>query len=602
MDAANDPEHNGLETEEDVPVVDPNTLKPNLYQAAIANDTAQVLQYLDQNVPPTYIDARTGLTALHWAALNGNVLMVKRLLECNASNSYHEYKARLKKMAKIKSRRMNASNAARMTINTEDNNNGPVEESKDGIGLGDSVERVETNDEEEEEADDGDTFDVGPAVDMATDYSKNTPLLYATQAGHTRVVWLLLADGYSPNDVDKMDNNAVHLAAACGDVKLLQVLINDGGNAGAVNHYKNLPVDMAKNKAVRDIVLHAMEAGASLTEEDRAYKHEQNLKQYERMTNILVDTINEALNMKVSQASSPRLGSAGAPNNNNNKRMNKMLLDAIDLGKENALDAELIAQAEMLLKKLEVNQDLVEDIVALQRLAPIKTQTQYLKHVYKLEKSIERALEVDVDPSQIQIGLDLISRCQIEYWLATLLDRLKDVSTASDSNEHDMHKLRAAIQKAQALHADEEMIEQGTKFLGRLDAELGMFRALKAIPIIKMPMENPPEGYYTEQDVGKIKETEGFPLPPPEGEYVWIPAENLTKFIDSINRLKSVYTGAEAFGANPAIIAESKERIAKAEKELKVLEAKDNNDKLAAIEVTKKAAKKLKSKKHKGKK
>lgn len=43
-------------------MIDPNTLKPNLYQAAVANDTMQVLQYLDQNVPPTYVDTRTGLT------------------------------------------------------------------------------------------------------------------------------------------------------------------------------------------------------------------------------------------------------------------------------------------------------------------------------------------------------------------------------------------------------------------------------------------------------------------------------------------------------------------------------------------------------------
>lgn len=548
---------------------------------------------------------------LEWYASVSHIVsfcLISKILS-DASDSYHEFKARLKKMAKLKSRRMNATNPTRgMTINTENsntedannNNNAPVEESKDGLGLDDSVDRIDSADEEDEEGEDADTFDIGPAIDMmgSTDYSKNTPLLYATQAGHTRVVWLLLADGYSPNDVDKMDNNAVHLASAYGDVKLLQVLINDGGNAGAVNHYKNLPVDMAKNKAVRDIVLHAMEAGASLTEEDRAFKHEQNLKQYERMTNILVDTINEALTMKVSQASSPRVDSAAIGTPGSNKRMNKMLIDAIDLGKENALDAELIAQAETLLKKLEVNQDLLEDIIALQRLAPIRTQTQYLEHVYKLEKSIERALEIDVDPAQIQIGLDLISRCQIEYWLATLLDRLKDVTTASDSNEHDMNKLRAAIQKAQALHADEVMIDSGSKFLGRLDAELGMFRALKAIPVIKMPMENPPEGYYTEQDVGKIKETEGYPLPPPEGEYVWIPAENLTNFVDSINRLKGVYHGAEVFGANAAIIAESKDRIAKAEKEMKVLEAKDANDKLAAIEVAKKAAKKLKSKKH----
>jgi ankyrin repeat protein len=117
------------------------------------------------------------------------------------------------------------------------------------------------------------------ATDSGIDYTKNTPLLWATHCGHLRVIWLLLSDGYSPNDVDKMMNNAVHLAAAFGDVKILQVLINDGGNANAVNYYKNKPIDMAKNKAVRDMVAVAMETGASMTDDDRRVKHEQNLRQ-----------------------------------------------------------------------------------------------------------------------------------------------------------------------------------------------------------------------------------------------------------------------------------------------------------------------------------
>jgi hypothetical protein len=180
---------------------------------------------------------------------------------------------------------------------------------------------------------------------------------------------------------------------------------------------------------------------------------------------------------------------------------------------------------------------------------------------------------------------------------------VQDIAVATDANEHDMNKLRAAITKAQALSADDAMIDRASRFLGRFDAELGMYRALKAIPPIKLPMENPPDGYYTEQDVGKIQETDGYPLPPADtGEYVWIPAENLTKFVEAIQRLKTVFQGADSFGANPTIVAEAKERLAKAEKEIKQLEVKDGNDKLAAIEVAKKAAKKLKSKGKKGKK
>jgi len=126
---------------------------------------------------------------------------------------------------------------------------------------------------------------------------------------------------------------------------------------------------------------------------------------------------------------------------------------------------------------------------------------------------------------------------------------------------------------------------------------------LKNIPAIRLPMENAPEGYYTDKDIGSIKETEGYPFPPADtGEYVWIPAEALTAFAAAITNLKTCYTGADVLGANPDIIAESKDRLAKAEKELKLLETKDGNDKTAALEVVKKLAKKLKKKKKSEKK
>lgn len=285
------------------------------------------------------------------------------------------------------------------------------------------------------------------------------------------------------------------------------------------------------------------------------------------------------------------------------RRINRLLMDAIAMGDEYALDQDLINEAHILLKKLEVAQDLEADIAQLQQQSPIRTQSDYMEHVYKLEKSIERAAEIEVDQAKLQIGLQLISRCQIEYWLNTLLERLKDVVTAVDANEHDMNKLRAAITKAEELQAHAELINKGKTFLQRLDAELGMSRALKNIPTIRLPMDNAPEGYYTEKDTGSIKETEGYPLPPADtGEYVWIPAESLTAFAAAINTLRTCFTGADQLGANPEIIAESKDRLLKAEKELKLLETKDANDKAAALEVVKKLAKKLKKKKKSEKK
>lgn len=319
------------------------------------------------------------------------------------------------------------------------------------------------------------------------------------------------------------------------------------------------------------------------------------------MIRTLQDAIREALSLEMTITNNNNNGGENnlSPhtlfNAYNNKRMNRLLQDAIDLGKEHSLDLEMINQAESLLQKLEITQELLLDILTLQKLSPIQKQSIYMENVYKLEKSIERAKPLNVHIDLLNMGINLIFCCQAEYWLSILLIRLKDVTIATDANEHDMNKLRAALTKAQGVQGNEDLVNKGWLFLNRLDCELNIHRALKAIPTIRLPMDNPPEGYYTEQDIGHIQETEGYPLPPADtGEYIWIAAENFTLFVDAITRLKQIYHGSESLGANPTILHEAKERITKADKELKQLENKENNDKNNAIETAKKLAKKLK--------
>jgi ankyrin repeat protein len=214
--------------------------------------------------------------------MNGNVLLVKKLLECGASQPYHSYVEYSKKMAGQKTKKIRQMDSKLTAISeSAEGEDGPTDEAKehhdsmmggDGKGIG-----GDDGGDLSEESVQG--LDFTMTQDYSIDYTKNTPLLWATHSGHLRVVWLLLSDGYSPSDIDKMLNNALHLAAAYGDVKILQVLINDGANANAVNYYKNKPIDMAKNKSVRDLLAVAMEVGASMTDEDRRVKHEQNLRQ-----------------------------------------------------------------------------------------------------------------------------------------------------------------------------------------------------------------------------------------------------------------------------------------------------------------------------------
>ena len=47
---------------QEVPQIDPRTLKPDLYAAAAANDIEKVAVLLDEAVPATFIEIKTGYT------------------------------------------------------------------------------------------------------------------------------------------------------------------------------------------------------------------------------------------------------------------------------------------------------------------------------------------------------------------------------------------------------------------------------------------------------------------------------------------------------------------------------------------------------------
>lgn len=580
--------------DEIVEQVDPILLKPDLYAATVADDTEKVLELLNQSVPPTFVDTSNSLTALHWAAMNGNVKLVVNLLKCGASEPYHRLRAKAVKELHEREMQDNSSRSVANAVSQDDaEDDGADRGEQGGFDLNDDDENSLAEDEDEEEEEE----DVEKALEVSVDLLKNTPLLWATYKGHLQVIWHLLKDGYSPNDTDTMGNNALHLAAALGDMKVLKVLVDDGASANVVNQYKNLPVDMSKTKDVRDLLRVAMEQGASMTEKDIAAKHEKAMAWYDHILGDLSSSVTEASMINQPNAFQSMSASDASV-------LIGKLSSALSSGREWCLDGDLIKQGENFLLKLELSLELLNDLSEVEKVAPIRTQTAYIQIVTKLEQSLERAHEVGIDKSQLDHGLDLLACCQIEYWLSVLLDRLKDVVAAEDCHEHDMNKLRKAIDKAEKLNANADLVRQGTKFLNRLFAELGMTRAIKNLPEYKLP---PPDGvvsdgYWTEKDTGHIQETEGYPLPPADtGEYVWIPSESYTALQSAITDLSTCYLGADELGANPDVIAESQEKLFKAEKDFKLLEAKNEADREKGLEVVKKMAKKLKGGKKKKK-
>lgn len=599
------------EEEEEKP--DPRTLKLDLYEAAVANDTAKIVELLSLGVPCTYIDTFSSWTPLHWACMHGNVTAVKKLLECGASGPYKrafERQVKEKMFEIMQAKKENLGSVALPTSSNEGENNENnvnengetvVDENSTEIERLDDTSNIESITEVKKSAplveqvviveeEDDEFIRQERRLEATVSFHKNTPLLWAAIKGHVTIIWLLLKEGFNPNDVDNTGNNAVHLAAANNHLAALKVLIDDGGSANAVNMYRNAPIHLSTTKPIRELLYRAMESNASMTEEERKLKHENNVSLFMSSTSNLEKIVADSESAWTENTDSSELFVVI-------DNLMKTLPEIIRMSKEMCLEDDLVKKAEKNLEKFECSQELLAEVKDLTAITPIQTQSQYISYVTKLESTVTKAETVGVNDLIVSIGRDLIRRCQVEYWLVAMTSRLKDVECATAAYEQDMKKLLSAIQKSRVLRMTGPMVDDCFALYERLKAELGMSVALSKFPVVKLPMDNPPEGYYSAADIGKLKDDYAeFPSPPPDnnGEYNWEPAANFTQLSKAIEELKVCYASASKFNANEKITTESKEKLAKAEKEFKLLDAKNSADKANAIDTAHKLLKKSK--------
>lgn len=602
---------------EDEEKPDPKIFRSDLYAASMENDTDKVLHFLNMDVPPTYIDPSNGFTPLHWAAMYGNVLLVKKLLDKGANAQYlravHKAKQEAAKTpGKKKTVRANdvtklegselasstSDGASSVEVRTEGGelssapgtegagtNNAP----SGGAYSSQTVAESKDNDGVEDENDEARIAEL--KLEKQWPLNRNTPLLWACSKCRIEVVWILLAKNYSPNDLDISGNNALHLAAAQNNLQLVKLLVDCGTNANKVNIYKNAPISMASDKEVRHLISSVVVKYASLTNEER-----------ESMQNVLVAKYKIALGQVM--ACVPEAGKNDSPRDSLGGASSSELTDALHLCQEWSIEEAVTSQIKTQLKKLDIKSKLEVLCKSVESKMPIITQHDYVSNVYKLETAADEAELAKVDSSHVLYARDVVLRCQVDYSLFVVKERLKDVTCAVDAHEHDMNKLKGAISKSQVNSGNDEIVLVSIALHKRLCAELGMSRAILNMPAVKLPppgLDPPPADYWGENDIGKIDESNPeYPLPPAEtNEYVWIPSTTLRLLRSGIVALKECFIGADELGANPAVIAESKDKLVKAEKDLKILEAKDAADKLVGIDTVTKLAKKLKKGKKK---
>ena len=541
--------------------------------------------------------------------------MLNRMIEGGATAPYHRM---MTKAAAV--RRQEEANTGRLAQRPPEENKEGAEgddkvqvvdggslhvEGADGVGVDDAAaaaaavvaaaEAAAAAIEDLMGEEEDDDLAIERRLETSVDLTKNTPLLWACIKGNMAAVWALLVDGYSPNDVDSMGNNALHLAAAAGSKTVVKALIDDGVASTLVNVYKNRPIDMATDKEVRELIADAMQKEASMTAAEMEAKHDGNMKTYAKMTNSLNVALARATDLLEGfdrGTRSPRAPGVGSSIG----ETVRVLAEAIRVSREWSLDADAIAAGERCIALLEMGAELVADIASAEKESPFRTQTQYIQHIHKIEAAIARAADMGVTQKIIAYGNELVHRAQIEYWVSTLAARLGGIDCAVDCHEYDMNKLKQAIVKAQVQRASPEIVDEAVKLHMRLESELGMSRALHSFPTYKLPYTGAdgivPEGYYSEADLGRVRETEEYPNPPEGGEYIWDHSENFAALQSCVARLKEAYIGADALGANPAVVAEAKIKLAKGEKDLKLLTVKEEADKAAGIEAAQKKCKK----------
>mmetsp|Transcript_17727 Transcript_17727/g.41591 ORF Transcript_17727/g.41591 Transcript_17727/m.41591 type:complete len:537 (-) Transcript_17727:129-1739(-) len=414
----------------------------------------------------------------------------------------------------------------------------------------------------------------------------NTPLHWAAFKGHQRIVWLLLQAGYAPNDVDEVGNTALHLAAANSHIASVRTLLDSGAVPHVRNAFQNRPVDLATSEAVRTVFKKA--AGESvMTPAELDAMHEKNVERYILTEQSLKDAID---------------GKSGSEDSA--EAQLQTLEDAIMQAEGASVSPSLVAAGHDAVKRLLIDQELTEQIELVQSHEPIITQKLYTTHVNKLARLLRKGRSMDVSAHLIEDGEYLKRKSHSEYWLKMACNKMGPVACATEEHIPHIDKLERAIAAAEEEHAQTELVAFGKTLLSKLQAELEISRAVESVPIVKLPIEEPPKDYWDlEQDVGHIEETEEFPLPPAESEvYIWVPSPSLKSVRASYERLAAAQKGGESGGADGAIVEMAKSKLSAVEKDLKQLEAKDAEDKAVAVAAAEKLAKKLKKKGGKKKK
>jgi hypothetical protein len=383
---------------------------------------------------------------------------------------------------------------------------------------------------------------------------------------------------------------------------MVDVMMDLGTKCNQANAYTNTALDMATGKELRSALRRYRKESLSWSDgaEGAAQKQIAAVEAHEARTRELVTalaaTAAEA-DPSITNLSADKYGELIA-------RTEELLSTAV---------AENVEQAAMdagrrSLEQMRVAQMLREALDTTRAAMPITDEKDLVGSCVELQAAVDTANALSICVAAQTEGTTLLVRARVGVFLKQLTLRLQDVVKPVPYYKPQMDRLAAMCTKAEVLGVHTSVIAAALSLHTRLDAELKITTALSTVLAaprlpLKEGAEYPPD-YWSEGDVGRVVPAIGFhPLPDPDkGEYEWEPSETFRSLSKSVEELQGVLQ-LDLAGAGVAedLIASATEALAHCSTALKKLQGKNENDKLAAIEVVQKEAKKLKKGK-KGKK
>ncbi len=403
----------------------------------------------------------------------------------------------------------------------------------------------------------------------------------AANQGAASAVWVLLREGHDTEAKDGLGNTPGHLAAANGHHNVLSILIRDGCNVHALNAYKHKPIDLATGPDCRTALQQAMVLTEVVSSERRQSIHESNLKEL-----TLVET---------------SLQNAIEGDSHCHDQVESAIRDA-----ENLYASErLIERARHKISSLLMQQKLEEHMLRVVNAEPIICQRSYTSYVNSLKKIVCQAEATGLIPANLLIkARALVTKSHAEYWLEKVTSHLKKADVDCITDE-DLSKLRERIHEAEEVSIHPDLLRASKAFLKKVDTELEITKAIQTVPTVRLPPQlkkkgqKYPRNWWGADDIGRIEETEEYPLPPRDenGEktnYIWIPSNSLQMLQAAMKRLNlAIDEGVKIKSDKVNLAQQARDQLTP---DVLALEEKNNQDKEKAVRIGMKLVAKAKRK------